>query len=127
VQRACPLFVALAEEGWTQGPVPELAAQKYLSDIFSGDAQPDTLVLGCTHFPVLVDAIRKAVGPDIALVDSAETVAREIASIVRAGSGTGAPHRFLSTDAPDRFARVGSQFFGALIEADQVELVDLAS
>jgi glutamate racemase len=46
---------------------------------------------------------------------------------VRAGSGTGAPHRFLSTDAPDRFARVGSQFFGALIEADQVELVDLAS
>jgi glutamate racemase len=127
VQRACPLFVALAEEGWTHGAVPGLAAQKYLSEIFSGDAQPDTLVLGCTHFPVLVDAIRKAVGPDIALVDSAETVAREIASMVRTGSGTAAPHRFLSTDAPDRFARVGSQFFGAPIEADQVELVDLAS
>lgn len=129
VQRACPLFVALAEEGWTHGAVPELAARKYLSDIFEVETPPDTLVLGCTHFPVLVDAIRKAVGPAVALVDSAETVAREIASIVRAsGSGAGpAVHRFLSTDAPERFARVGSQFFGAAIDVAQVELVDLSA
>jgi glutamate racemase len=129
VQRACPLFVALAEEGWTHGAVPELAARKYLGDIFDGDASPDTLVLGCTHFPVLVDPIRKAVGPAVVLVDSAETVAREIASIIRAsgGSGLGAPHRFLSTDAPERFARVGSLFFGADIDPAQVELVDLAA
>jgi len=129
VQRACPLFVALAEEGWTHGDVPELAARKYLSDIFEAANPPDTLVLGCTHFPVLVDAIRKAVGPSVTLVDSAETVAREIASIVRAtgGGGEGVTHRFLSTDAPERFARVGSQFFGATIDPAQVELVDLAA
>jgi glutamate racemase len=128
VQRACPLFVALAEEGWTQGPVPELAARKYLSDMFTADDKPDTLVLGCTHFPVLVEPIGKAVGPGVVLVDSAETVAREIASIVAAAGAAQGPvvHRFLSTDAPERFARVGTQFFGAPIDADQVELVDLA-
>jgi glutamate racemase len=129
VQRACPLFVALAEEGWTHGAVPELAARRYLGDIFEGDASPDTLVLGCTHFPVLVDPIRKAVGAAVALVDSAETVAREITSIVSAAgaSGAGGPHRFLSTDAPERFARVGSLFFGADIDPAQVELVDLTA
>lgn len=129
VQRACPLFVALAEEGWTHGAVPELAARRYLGDIFEGDASPDTLVLGCTHFPVLVDPIRKAVGAAVALVDSAETVAREITSIVSAAGASGAdgPHRFLSTDAPERFARVGSLFFGADIDPAQVELVDLTA
>lgn len=129
VQRACPLFVALAEEGWTHGAVPELAARRYLGDIFEGDTPPDTLVLGCTHFPVLVDPIRKAVGHAVALVDSAETVAREIASIAAASGwgGAGGPHRFLSTDAPERFARVGSQFFGAEIDPAQVELVDLTA
>lgn len=129
VQRACPLFVALAEEGWTSGPVPELAAVQYLTDIFAQAERPDTLVLGCTHFPVLVDAIRKAVGPDVALVDSAQTVSREIAALLKpAMSGRmRKANVFLSTDAPDRFARVGSQFFGATIDVDQVELVDLAS
>lgn len=130
VQRACPLFVALAEEGWTEGQVPDLAAAQYLKDMFSGDAQPDTLVLGCTHFPVLVGAIRKAVGPGVALVDSAETIAREIASLLKSpehSSPGRRRHVFLSTDAPDRFARVGSQFLGAKIDVDQVELVDLAS
>jgi glutamate racemase len=69
------------------------------------------------------------VGPSVALVDSAETVAREIASIVRASGGGAAPgvHRFLSTDAPERFARVGSLFFGAAIDPAQVELVDLSA
>lgn len=129
VQRACPLFVALAEEGWTHGPVPELAAQRYLQEIFSASERPDTLVLGCTHFPVLVEPIRKAVGPAVALVDSAETVAREIASLLKSSPGVrhAKPNVFLSTDAPDRFARVGTLFFGSTIEPDQVELVDLAS
>jgi glutamate racemase len=129
VQRACPLFVALAEEGWTSGQVPELAAMQYLNEIFAGGDVPDTLVLGCTHFPVLVEPIRKAVGPSVSLVDSAETVAREIALLLKPATpgGVRKPNVFLSTDAPDRFARVGSLFFGATIEADQVELVDLAS
>lgn len=128
VQRACPLFVALAEEGWTSGLVPDLAAEQYLKDLFAGGSPPDTLVLGCTHFPVLVDPIRKAVGPGVALVDSAETVAREIATFLSPAQSSGRrlDNVFLSTDAPDRFARVGSQFFGAVIDPGQVELVDLA-
>ena len=128
VQKACPLFVALAEEGWTQGGVPELAAERYLSDMFADKDHPDTLVLGCTHFPVLANSIRKAVGGHVVLVDSAATVALEIEELIGSRGGT-APRRrnfYLSTDAPDRFARVGSKFFGQEIETDQVELVDLA-
>lgn len=130
VQRACPLFVALAEEGWTEGPVPDLAAEKYLTDIFAGATPPDTLVLGCTHFPVLVGPIAKAAGANVALVDSAATTAREVETILddRKLRRAGAKQRptFLGTDAPERFAHVGSLFLGSEIAPDQVELVDLA-
>jgi len=130
VQRACPLFVALAEEGWTDGPVPEGAADRYLHDLFQQPDAPDTLVLGCTHFPVLVRAIAKAVGDRVTLVDSAETTAREVERILTDRSlrrdGRPVPPVFLGTDAPARFARVGGLFFGTAIAADQVELIDLA-
>ena len=129
VQRACPLFVALAEEGWTDGDVPELAAQRYLKEIFAGLEQPDTLVLGCTHFPVLVKPIAKAAGPKVTLVDSAATTAREVETLLdtRNLRRTTPPRQptFMGTDAPDRFARVGSGFFGHPITPDQVELIDL--
>ena len=128
VQRACPLFVALAEEGWTDGDVPERAAERYLRDIFATAERPDTLVLGCTHFPVLVEPIAKTVGAAVALVDSAATTAREVEALLetRALRRTGPPKApaFLGTDAPERFARVGSRFFGRTIAPDQVELVD---
>ena len=129
VQRACPLFVALAEEGWITGAVPELTAARYLSEMFAGSAPPDTLVLGCTHFPVLVMPITKAIGSGVILVDSAATTAHEVAKLLhQANARSKAPPKpptFLSTDAPERFARVGSQFFGAPIDRSQVELVDL--
>jgi glutamate racemase len=130
VQQACPLFVALAEEGWTSGQVPELAADRYLKEIFSGDAQPDTLVLGCTHYPVLVAPIAKACGPRVTLVDSAATTAGEVERLLEERSArrraAATPPVFLATDAPERFARVGGQFLGAQIAPAQVELVDLA-
>jgi glutamate racemase len=130
VQRACPLFVALAEEGWTSGPVPEQAAEHYLRDMFSGASMPDTLVLGCTHFPVLAASIAKAVGAHIKLVDSAATTAVEVERLLdeRAlrRNTPAAPPMFLGTDAPERFARVGSLFLGSPILPAQVELVDLA-
>lgn len=129
VQRACPLFVSLAEEGWTDGPVPELAAERYLKEIFDGAERPDTLVLGCTHFPVLVTPIAKAVGPRVALVDSAATTAREVETLLDTRNlrrqSPEKPPSFLGTDAPDRFARVGSLFFGQPIASSQVELIDL--
>jgi glutamate racemase len=130
VQRACPLFVSLAEEGWTEGPVPELAAERYLKEIFGAFDKPDTLVLGCTHFPVLARAIGKAAGLNVTLVDSAATTAREVETTLAERklrrNGASVPPKFLATDAPERFARVGSLFFGAAIAPDQVELVDLA-
>jgi glutamate racemase len=129
-QKACPLFVALAEEGWTEGEVPERAAERYLRTMFAHDGAPDTLVLGCTHFPLLSNAIARAAGGGVTLVDSAATTASEVAHLLdehdlrRAGAPE--PAIFLATDAPERFARVGSQFLGRTIAAERVELVDLA-
>ena len=85
--RACPLFVALAEEGWTEGPVVDAVAHRYLDDLFgpaAGAAAPDTLVLGCTHFPVLAPALRAMLGPRVAIVDSAETTAAALRRCSRA-------------------------------------------
>lgn len=130
MQAPCALFVALAEEGWTDGPVAEGAAHRYLDPMFAGAGAPDTLVLGCTHFPVLKPAIGTVLGPDVALVDSAETTAAAVAGALEVhglahdNGGPGAA-RFFATDSPERFARVGGIFFGADIAADAVELVDL--
>ena len=92
-------------------------------------ASPDTLVLGCTHFPMLAAAIRAAVGPAITIVDSAATTAKavretlESQNLVRLeGEGT---TRFLATDSPERFARIGGRFLERPIDPEQVELVDL--
>ncbi|MGE5260715.1 MAG: glutamate racemase, partial [Actinomycetota bacterium] len=78
VQQPCQVFVALAEEGWTDSPVTLAAADRYLKSLFTGDEAPDTLVLGCTHFPVLAASIRKSIGDGVALVDSAETTAAAV-------------------------------------------------
>jgi len=127
-QQACPLFVALAEEGLTEGPIVELAAKRYLDPVLGG-ASPECLVLGCTHFPVLKATIARVVGSSVKLVDSAETTAIATERLLneRGLSRTGGARtlRFLATDAPERFARVGELFLGAKIPAREVELVDL--
>lgn len=132
VQQPCQVFVALAEEGWTDGPATFATAQHYLGPLFGGDDAPDTLVLGCTHFPVLADAIRQTIGDEIALVDSAQTTAAAVAEALDDGGlaadGTtsdGKTIRFFATDSPERFARVGAIFLGRAIDEADVELVDL--
>ncbi len=130
VQQPCQVFVALAEEGWTDSPVTVAAADRYLKPLFGGKASPDTLVLGCTHFPVLAAAILKSIGDGVALVDSAETTATAVAEALdktKLASAPGYPGqaRFFATDSPERFARVGEIFLGRPIDARQVELVDL--
>jgi glutamate racemase len=132
VQQPCQVFVALAEEGWTNAPATRAAVEHYLGPLFKGDSAPDTLVLGCTHFPVLAEAIRDIVGAEVALVDSAETTA---AAVMEALEGAALENpaepvqalvvRFLATDSPERFARVGAVFFGRPIDQASVELVDL--
>ena len=128
-QAPCPLFVALAEEGLTDGPIAELVAKQYLDPLLSG-ARPECLVLGCTHFPALKGVIGRVAGADIVLVDSAATTARAVENLLAAkgiarGQGTPEAPRFLATDAPERFARVGEIFLGRKIPADSVRLVDL--
>lgn len=134
VSVACQLFVALAEEGWASGPIAEAVARRYLAGVVGERPALDCLVLGCTHFPVLREAIAAATGPRVRLVDSAETTAEVVATCLlrsglRAGHGTRGPGhagvRFLATDAPARFVRVGAVFLGEAIAPADVELVDL--
>jgi glutamate racemase len=111
---ACPLFVSLAEEGWTDGPIAELVAQRYLSKFSS---TPDTVILGCTHYPMLKRTIQ-GVLPGVTLIDSAEATARALAISLknsallttRAGIGD---RRFIVTDNKDRFLKSGASFLGA--------------
>jgi glutamate racemase len=133
--RACPLFVALAEEGWTDGPVVEGAIHRYLDDVFAGaaaDARPDTLLLGCTHFPVLAPALAQVLRPEVAIVDSAATTA---VALEQALAARGLARRtvrgerrvrLLATDGAERFARVGGVFLGRSLAPGDVEVVDLA-
>ena len=129
-QQACPLFVPLAEEGLVEGPIAEAVAHRYLDPLLATVPRPRALVLGCTHFPALKETIAKIAGPDVRLVDSAATTAQAVARVLEARDLTAPPdarpaHRFLATDAPDRFARVGEIFLGRAIDPGSVELVDL--
>jgi glutamate racemase len=118
---AAPLLVPLAEEGWVDHPVTRLTLETYLRPFV--DAGCDTLVLGCTHYPVMKPLIRDVLsqrfGLDdgaLALVDSAEAVTDELEQLLDTKT-LRAPHRdgrysFFCTDAPERFSRVGTTFFG---------------
>lgn len=125
--RACSMFVALAEEGWTSGAVAAAVAHRYLDPLFATDAAPDTLVLGCTHFPILAPAIRSVLPPHVRIVDSAATTAQALAA--RVGPQASSPGvrriRWLATDDAERFARVGGRFFGADLCPGAVEIIDL--
>jgi len=125
--------VALAEEGWTDGAIVELAAHRYLDAAFAGTNPPDTLLLGCTHFPVLGRTLAGVLPAGVTLVDSAATTARAVARLLAErgllaappGPAAGAATCFLATDGPERFARVGSIFLGRPLAAADVELIDV--
>ena len=134
IERACPLFVPLAEEGWADEEVARAVAETYLKDLRSSI---DTLVLGCTHYPILKSVIQESVGAQVELIDSGEATAVEVKSLLKekglagSSSGTGALERqlcddldhFYVTDAAERFARVAERFLGskpARLEAVEV-------
>ncbi|TAL22872.1 MAG: glutamate racemase [Nitrospirae bacterium] len=117
--KACPLFVSLAEEGWTSNDIALLTAEHYLRGIKKEN--PDTLVLGCTHYPVLKDAISKVMGPEIKLIDSAVETVKVIGDILKNRNilrdSTEKPSRkFYVTDSPERFVKVGERFLEQKIE-----------
>ena len=145
-ERACPLFVALAEEGWAETEVARMVAAEYLSEL-SGESV-DALVLGCTHYPILRDVIQETVGPDVRLIDSGEAAAESVEALLRseelrrAATGSASSleggakeptarsrrmcddmDHFYVTDAAERFARVAERFLGCaprVLEAVEV-------
>jgi glutamate racemase len=128
-QQACPLLVPLAEEGLVEGDIARLAVERYLNPLLATMPRPRTLVLGCTHFPALKNTIALVAGPDVTLVDSAETTAQSIATALKDANllhdGKARAPLFLATDAPDRFSRVGEIFLGSPIDPGRVQLIDL--
>ena len=126
-QIAAQVFVALAEEGWSEGEAVDAVTMRYLAHL---DARVDTVVLGCTHFPLLAGAIAKQLGPTRRVVDSAATAARAAAAELAArdlatrASRAGNVH-LMATDSPERFARVGARFLGTSISEKSVEAIDL--
>ncbi len=138
-QVPCALFVSLAEEGWTEGAVADAVAHRYLDAVFTGPEAPDTLLLGCTHFPVLKATLSSVVGSGVTLVDSAATTAAAMEALLAGMDareqvpaygetlrGQQLPRfHFLATDGLERFARVGATFMGAPIATGELELVDL--
>ena len=124
---ACNLLVGLAEEGWSEGAESEAIVSRYLSML---RPDYDTLVLGCTHFPLLIPTLRRLCPADIRIVDSAQVTAQAVAGLLTA-RGLLNPQaekgstRFLVTDLPERFARLGAHFLGSDIE-DRVERAELA-
>ncbi len=123
----CPLFVPLAEEGWANDGVAAAIAKKYLNSLKY--KRIDTLILGCTHYPLLKPTIRKIMGSAVKLVDSAEETAREAKNLLeecnlRYPKRRKTCPRFFVTDAPDKFCTVGRKFLGADMDyAQQVKNV----
>lgn len=125
--QACPLFVPLVEEGETESEIARLVAAKYLNPLKAEGI--DTLVLGCTHYPLLKSVIAATMGPDVTLVDSAEAAAMETAQHLEqhgmlCGEGTGGEH-FYVTDAARRFHRIAESFLGHAPE--HLDLAELGS
>ncbi len=124
---ACPLFVPLVEEGWTHNDITEAVAQKYLSPFLKTPI--DTLILGCTHYPLLKSVIQQVVGEKIKLVDSAEASAQRLRdllaekNLLRTDSTPPFQNLFV-TDSPDRFKQVGRNFLNRPL--DGVTLVSLS-
>ncbi|MHB1224458.1 MAG: glutamate racemase [Gemmatimonadaceae bacterium] len=123
---ACPLFVPLVEEGWTEHVVARLVAEDYLRPLV--DARIDTLVMGCTHYPLLKTLLGDVLGPTVCLIDSAQETAAEVARTLRESGldahGALPPvHRFLATDDAGQMLRLGQRFLGRAI--DHVETLAL--
>jgi glutamate racemase len=119
---ACPLFVPLVEEGWTDHDATRLVARDYLGPMSSQGV--DTLVLGCTHYPLLKPLIAEVVGPAVQLIDSAEETAADTERMLRERGlqtpSREAKYRFVASDDPQQFLGLGQRFFGDTIERVEI-------
>jgi glutamate racemase len=129
-EKACPLFVPLVEEGWTDHPVTEQVAHIYLDELVRdhrtvGSEPADVLVLGCTHYPLLKPLLKRVLSRRMQLVDSAQATAQAAAQHVEVNGNTRGDGcmRFFATDSVEKFRILGSRFLGRAV--DKVELVTL--
>lgn len=114
-QAACPIFVSLAEEGWWDNEITYLAAEEYLKDMKRNGI--DTLILGCTHYPLLAGTISDVMGSDVTLINAGASVALEVAEVLdhnglRNLSGREPVQRFYTSDDPEMFENLASSFLG---------------
>ncbi|MCJ7802437.1 MAG: glutamate racemase, partial [Candidatus Marinimicrobia bacterium] len=123
---SCPLFVPLAEEGWINEPATKLIAEKYLEPI--NNAKVDTLILGCTHYPLLTEVIKQVVSSNIKLVDSAQAMASEtekllLSSGLRNNQKKKGELKLYVSDLPARFEIVANRFLGEKIaDVEKIQL-----
>lgn len=124
ISEPCPLFVPIAEEGFGSHQATKLIAQDYLSGIKNSGI--DTLILGCTHYPVLVDVIKEVMGEKVELIDSAQPTAEELKKLLKErdllSNGKKTTLEVLVTDAPKRVNQVASRFFGSVLDIKKVTL-----
>lgn len=130
VGRACPLFVPLAEEGLVEGEIAEAVERLYVSGLFEGADRPDTVVLGCTHYPLLRKSLARVIGGGVSLVDSAEVTAESVEEYLtgknlKNPSDVPGETHFMATDNVQRFAHTGGIFLGRELSEGDVELVDI--
>ncbi|NOX20224.1 MAG: glutamate racemase [Nitrospirae bacterium] len=117
--KACPLFVPLVEEGWLEGDIVEAIISTYLSEL--KESGIDTLVLGCTHYPLLKKSIQRVMGNEVRLIDSAVETARAVRELLHekgliSSSDKQGYRAFYVTDSPDRFRNIGERFLGCQIQ-----------
>ena len=127
--QACPLIVPLVEEGWLEKPVAREIVKEYLAPLLTH--RIDTLVLGCTHYPLLKGLLREIAGPKVRLIDSAQETARAVArkleeNHLKAPLGSKrVSRRFYVSDAPEKFEKIGRRFLGQAISS--VQCVDIGT
>ncbi|WP_300154757.1 glutamate racemase [Solidesulfovibrio sp.] len=123
IAKACPLFVPLVEEGWLDHPATRMVAEEYLRPVL--EERPDTLILGCTHYPLLAPLLASVTGPEVRLQDSATAMADRAAAVLAElglARNDGPPrHVFHVTDMPLRFREIGERFLGRPMEDVRLE------
>lgn len=127
---ACPLFVPLAEEGYINREATYLIARDYLQTMI--DVEVDTLIMGCTHYPLLKSVIADIMGDKVTLIDSGEETARKSLEVMKsqgllAAAPAGAPpgeHKFFVSDVPEKFSQVATRFLGEIV--DNIARVDIS-
>jgi glutamate racemase len=125
-EKACPLFVPIAEEGWLDHEATKLVAKEYLQDFI--DADVDTLILGCTHYPLLAEIIQNIMGEKVTLIDSGFAASHQVEDYlkgrgVRNDSVQIGTHHFYVSDLPDKFKSMAERFLGS--EVKHIEKIDV--